>query len=72
MAEKRRATLKTMENATDQELDVLVKALKKIQGFNFLINAFVKVHNNKIERTKGEIRDRDKVMRGLKNRIPRY
>jgi hypothetical protein len=26
-----------------------------------------KVHNNKMERMNGEIRDREKVMRGLKN-----
>jgi|GEM_PF-5289703 hypothetical protein len=31
MAEKRRATVKIMENVTDQELDALVKGLKKIQ-----------------------------------------
>ncbi len=41
MAEKRRATVKIMENVTDQELDVLIKALKKIQGFDFSVDSFV-------------------------------
>lgn len=41
MSEKRRATVKIMENVTDQELDALVKGLKKIQGFDFSIDAFV-------------------------------
>jgi hypothetical protein len=41
MVEVRRATVKTMENVTDQELDVLVKALKKIQGFDFSMETFV-------------------------------
>ena len=41
MAEKRRATVKIMENVTDQELDALVKRLKKIQGFDFSIDTFV-------------------------------
>jgi hypothetical protein len=30
-----------MENVTDEELDALVKGLKKIQGFDFSINTFV-------------------------------
>jgi hypothetical protein len=41
MAEKRKATVKIMENVTDEELDVLVKGLKKIQGFDFSIDTFV-------------------------------
>jgi hypothetical protein len=41
MAEKRRATVKVMENVTDQELEALVKGLKKIQGFDFSIDSFV-------------------------------
>ncbi len=41
MAEKRRATVKIMENATDQELDALVKGLKKIQSFDFSIDTFI-------------------------------
>ena len=41
MAEKRRATLKIMENVTNQKLDALVKGLKKIQGFDFSIDTFV-------------------------------
>ena len=40
MAEKRRAIVKTMENITDQELDVLVKALKKNPRVQFLDNFF--------------------------------
>lgn len=38
---KRRATVKIMENVTDEELDVLVNGLRKIQGFDFSIDAFV-------------------------------
>lgn len=38
---KRRATVKIMENVTDEELDVLVKGLRKIQGFDFSIDTFV-------------------------------
>ncbi len=41
MTEKRRATVKIMENITDQELDALIKVLKKIQGFDFSVNSFV-------------------------------
>jgi glutaredoxin-related protein len=41
MPEKRRATVKIMENVTDEELNVLVKGLKKIQGFGFSIDTFV-------------------------------
>jgi hypothetical protein len=41
MHEKRRATVKIMENVTDEELDVLVKGLRKIQGFEFSIDTFV-------------------------------
>ncbi len=41
MAEKRRTTVKIMENVTDQELDASVKGLKKIQGFDFSIDTFV-------------------------------
>lgn len=41
MAEKRRATVKIIENVTDEELDVLVKGPKKIQGFDFSIDTFV-------------------------------
>jgi len=38
MVEKRRATIKNMDNVTDREIDALVKGLKKIQGFNFFIH----------------------------------
>lgn len=38
---KRRATIKIMENVTDEESDVLVKGLRKIQGFDFSIDTFV-------------------------------
>jgi hypothetical protein len=41
MAEKRRATVKIMENVTDQKLDALIKGLKKIRGFNFSIDTLV-------------------------------
>ena len=41
MKEKRRATVKIMENMTNAELDMLVKGLKKIQGFDFSIDTFV-------------------------------
>jgi hypothetical protein len=41
MAEKRRATVKIMENVTDEESDTLIKGLKKIQGFDFSIDTFV-------------------------------
>lgn len=41
MPEKKRATVKVMENVTDQELDAVVKGLKKIQGFDFSIDTFV-------------------------------
>lgn len=41
MIEKRRATVKVMENVTDEEFDALIKGLKKIQGFDFSIDTFV-------------------------------
>jgi hypothetical protein len=41
MVEKRKATVKIMENVTDAELDALVKGLRKIQGFDFSIDAFM-------------------------------
>lgn len=41
MAEKSEATVKIMENVTDEELVVLVKGLEKIQGFDFSIDTFV-------------------------------
>jgi hypothetical protein len=41
MKEKGKATVKIMENVTDEELDVLVRGLRKIQGFDFSIDTFV-------------------------------
>jgi hypothetical protein len=43
MNEKRRATVKITEDVTDEELDLLLKGLRKIQGFDFSIDAFVRI-----------------------------
>ena len=41
MKEKRRATVKVMGNVTNEGLDVLVKGLRKIQGFDFSTDTFI-------------------------------
>jgi phosphopantetheine adenylyltransferase len=41
MKEKRRDTVKVMENVTNEKLDVLVKGLRKIQDFDFFIDTFI-------------------------------
>jgi hypothetical protein len=48
--ELKKIHIKTMENVTDEELTILVEGLKKIDGFEFTIDTFVKV--NKIESVK--------------------
>jgi hypothetical protein len=47
---KKRVTIKIMENVTDQELDTLVKGRKKIQGFDFSIDTFVVINKEVIRR----------------------
>ncbi len=41
MKEKRRDIVKVIENVTNEKLDVLVKGLRKIRGFDFFIDTFI-------------------------------
>ena len=38
----RKATIKIMDNVSDEEIKKLFEGLKKIKGFEFGINAFIK------------------------------
>lgn len=43
--ESKKVHVKTLENVTDEELNKLVDGLKKIEGFDFSIDTFVKVES---------------------------
>ena len=40
----KKATIKIMDNVTDEEIKKLIEGLKKIKGFEFGINAFIKTN----------------------------
>ena len=39
----KKATIKIMHDITDEEINTLLEGLKKIKGFDFSINSYVKL-----------------------------
>ena len=53
MQDRKKVTVKIMENVTDTELNQLVKGLKKIEDFAFSIDNFVLVASTASGQEKG-------------------
>jgi hypothetical protein len=53
MQDRKKVTVKIMENITDTELNQLVEGLKKIEGFAFSIDSFVLVASTASDQEKG-------------------